>query len=74
MERCIINTMADPADFDPDYYVIDEPPAPAPRHDARAEPVTHETMLALQLQLVPATPRLPADWTVPLDLDWAEDD
>jgi hypothetical protein len=62
--------MMDPAEFDEDYYVIDEPPAPAlPAREDQPDCVAREPLL--HLASVPA-PRLEVYWTVPieLDLDW----
>ena len=62
--------LRDEAGFDPDYYVIDEPPALAA--PAR-EPADYRVVREQLLELVPATPRFQVYWTTPLDLDWVDD-
>jgi hypothetical protein len=60
----------DEVEFDEDYYVIDERPAPAA--PAR-EPSDYRVVREQLLELVPTAPRFQVYWTVPVDLDWAED-
>jgi hypothetical protein len=57
----------DEVEFDEDYYVIDERPAPA------REPSDYRVVREQLLELVPTAPRFQVYWTVPVDLDWAED-
>ncbi len=56
-------------DFDPDYYVIDEPPAP--RVEAR-DPMDYRVVREQLLDIVPTAPRFQVCWTVPMDIDWDE--
>ena len=62
--------LRDEIGYDPDYYVIDEPPALAA--PAR-EPADYRVVREQLLELVPATPRFQVYWTTPLDLEWVED-
>lgn len=64
--------MADPDDFDADYYVIDEPPAaPVTVRD----PMDYRVVREQRLEIATHTPPFQIYWTVPLelDIDWAED-
>jgi len=70
VDRNGIRLMADPADYDADYYVIDEPPTAV---ETSRDPMAWRTVREQMLELVPATPRFQIYWTVPLDLDWADD-
>lgn len=70
MDRDIISPMADPADYDADYYVIDEPPAAV---DAPRDPMAWRAVREQMLELVPTTPRFQVYWTVPVDIDWVGD-
>ena len=66
--------MADPAEFDADYYVIDEPPTPEPKlHDPMDYRVVREQLL--QTAIPDSAPRFQIYWTVPLEFDvnWADD-
>lgn len=56
------------ATFDEDYYVIDEPPAPAPV-EAR-DPLDDRVVREQLLDMVPTSPWFQIYWTVPMDVDW----
>jgi hypothetical protein len=72
MTRYAMAPIADPADFDEDVYVIDEP------SDLLAEVHPDPEVLATAydrlLQLALAVPSPQIYWTVPLDIDWADED
>jgi len=56
--------------FDEDYYVIDEPPAPAlvqPR-----DPQEHRIVREQLAETVPTALPLATYWVVPDDVDWAD--
>ena len=56
--------------FDEDYYVIDEPPAPAPvqTRDPRDYRIVREQLA----EVAPTALPLAAYWVVPDDVDWAD--
>ena len=67
--------MADPAESDADFYVIDEPPTPEPRlHDPMDDRVAREQLL--QFAVPDSAPRFQIYWTVPMDfdIDWVDED
>ena len=56
--------------FDEDYYVIDEPPAPAlvQTRDPQDRPIVREQLA----EVAPTALPLAAYWVLPDDLDWAD--
>jgi hypothetical protein len=68
--------LADPVEFDEDYYVIDEPPA----FDTQppVDPMDYRVVREQRLQLAAAepAPHFQVYWTVPLtqDVDWDDED
>lgn len=67
--------MADPVEFDEDYYVIDEPPTLETR--PQYDPMDYRVVREQRLQLVAAepTPHFQVYWTVPLaqDVEWDDE-
>ena len=66
--------MADPAEFDADYYVIDEPPVlELNLRDPMDDRVVREQLL--QVAIPDSVPRFQIYWTVPLEFDvnWADE-